>query len=130
MANNAIQDLIVKDVISLLDRLTVVQIKDELRRLNIKGYSKLNASNSVQLLKDILNENTDEILNIYKTYKLELDMFQKEVLEVLNIKKAQLDKLDINVTGIQRIYIKTHHDYKKYDRESVYRLMNQLEKIN
>lgn len=122
-----IDDLIVKDTIKLIDRLDMPKCKEYLKEIGVKGYSKLAANETRELLAKKLREQSNEyVLKIYNDNKVRLDMFKYEVCDTLEISKYKLDK-DIDkftISGVQSVRAggKTQQ-CNKYCRREVYKKM-------
>ena len=104
--NCTINDLVVKDVIRLIDRIEIIMCKKYLKELNIRGYSKLKAVEIRKLLADELKkQNIEYILKIYNENKIKLDMFKYEVCDTLKLSNYKFDKEKNNfsVSGVQSI---------------------------
>lgn len=122
-----IDDLIVKDTIELIDRLDMPKCKEYLKEMGVKGYSKLAANETRELLAKKLREQSNEyVLKIYDDNKVRLDMFKYEICDILQLSKYKLDK-DIDsftISGTQSLRAGGKmQQYNKYCRRDVYRRM-------
>ncbi|HBG2405021.1 TPA: Rho termination factor N-terminal domain-containing protein [Clostridioides difficile] len=127
---------IIKSVQVHIKNLNKNDLKEILKELGIKNYSKLNKTE----LLDKLNETIDELsceerknilLWIYENNKVKFGMFQKEVIAYLNISKTDFDKIrkDLNEfeIGKERFNIGGKmQSYVKYDRMKIYNIVKEI----
>ncbi|EGT4669058.1 hypothetical protein DFW37_17845 [Clostridioides difficile] len=125
-----IDELIIKDTIKLIDRITTNECKKILGRIGIRGYSDLKEREIKVLLKEHLPEVSPEIIiGIYKEHQIKLDMFKYEVCEILNISNWRFDKIKmrLEVSGTQVVNIGCRSKVvKKYDRRFIYEYKKML----
>lgn len=104
--NDMVVDMIVKDTISLVNRIELVKCKKYLKELGVKNYSKLNASDTRECLVKMLKlQDKEYVLKIYIENKVRLDMFKYEVCEVLGISiyKFNQEKENFIISGVQSV---------------------------
>ncbi|HBH3700995.1 TPA: hypothetical protein KSK42_003236 [Clostridioides difficile] len=123
---------IIKSIQLCINNLNKSSLKETLKELGIKNYSKLNKDELLDKLNktiDMLSceERKNVLLWIYKNNKVKFGMFQKEVIEYLNISKNDFEKIrkelnefeigkeELNIGGRIQSYI-------KYDRMKIYNI--------
>lgn len=124
VTTDEVKELLKADTLRLIHRVELSNIKLELKKLNVKGYSKLYKDNAVKLLTEELSKrDLNTILDFYETNKVKLGMFKKEVLETLDINNHAFDKIrnNMKIAGSIRMTMtfKTA-TIDMYDREYVY----------
>lgn len=127
-----IDKLIIKDTITLIDRIRTNECKKILGKIGVKKYSDLKEKEAKGLLKIHLTEVAPEIiLDIYKEHQIKLDMFKYEVCETLNISNWRFDKIKMNleVSGTQVVNVGCNPKVCiKYDRRFIYEYKMNIEK--
>ena len=124
VTTDEIKEILKADTLRLINRVELSNIKAELKKLNVKGYSKLYKDNAVKLLtEELLKQDLNTILDFYETNKVKLGMFKKEVLETLDMTDYAFNKIRNNfkIAGSIRMTM----DFKTltvdmYDRKYVY----------
>lgn len=119
-----VEELLKADTLRLIDRVELSNIKAELKKLNIKGYSKLHKDNAVKILgEELSKQDLNIVLDFYETNKVKLGMFKKEVLEVLDINNHTFNKIrnNMKIVGSIRLTMQSNTaTIDMYDREYVY----------
>ncbi|GAX66747.1 hypothetical protein E1H45_19630 (plasmid) [Clostridioides difficile] len=123
----------ISEIVSMeIDKLDINSLKVILKEIGIKNYSKLKKNELLIILNenlDILsNEDRKEVLYwIYENNKIKFGMFQKEVIEYLNISKGEFNKVSNELKdfeiGIEKLRIGGKmQSYIKYDRMKIYNI--------
>lgn len=123
----------ISEIVSMeIDKLDINSLKVILKEIGIKNYSKLKKNELLIILNenlDILsNEDRKEVLYwIYENNKIKFGMFQKEVIEYLNISKGEFNKVSNELkdfeVGIEKLRIGGKmQSYIKYDRMKIYNI--------
>lgn len=122
--NNKIKEMLKNDTIRLINKVELPNIKAELKKLNVKGYSKLKKNEAIKMLLDEFEKNDiDVILDFYENNKVKLGMLKKEVLEVLELSDYKFKKIKNEMKTVGTIRIATDFktlDVLMYDREFIY----------
>lgn len=122
--NNKVKEMLKNDTIRLINKVELPNIKAELKKLNVKGYSKLKKNEAIKVLLDEFEKNDiDTILDFYENNKVKLGMLKKEVLEVLELSDYKFKKIKNEMKTVGTIRIATDFktlDVLMYDREYIY----------
>ncbi len=119
-----VKKMLKNDTIRLIERVGLPNIKSELKKLKVKGYSKLKRDEAIgMLLNEFEKSDINVILDFYEENKVNLGMFKKEVLEVLEMSDHKFNKIKNNMKVVGKKKINTDFkvlDVDMYDREYIY----------